>query len=252
MRPVRAPRGVYGTLIACLIGFALLTAVVAIDPAWLASTDRTIGAPALDLTSSHRVLEAFWSADAVLEQPNAFRLLLVLLAAGFAIGRRWSTASWLGAAVALSSFAAPYTKLIVRRPRPTWADPIRTLSDYSYPSGHATAAWTAVAAVVLLASFHLQRRWHRLTVIVLAVGSALVVSADRIFLGVHHPSDVLAGALLGTALATGPWTLAWLLAERARTRAAHREMPQRTYRQAQTAAHVARSGRSASNTFRST
>lgn len=207
MSPARAARGVRGVLVLTLVGFALLTAIVAADPAWLGSADRLVGAPALELTRTHPQLERFWSADAVLEQPDAFRLVLALLAAGAALGRRWRTAAWLLIAGTLSSVAAPYAKLVVRRPRPTWPDPVRTLSDYSYPSGHATAAWTAVAAVVLLALLHLRRGWCRRALILAALGAGLVVSADRVFLGVHHTSDVLAGALLGTLLVTVSWSL---------------------------------------------
>ena len=143
----------------------------------------------------------------MVQQPNAFRLLLSLVAVVALVRRRWRTAGWLASLVALSIVAAPFAKLAVRRERPVWVDPVRVLSDYSYPSGHASAAWAAVAALVVLALTELRRGRRRLVLVVVLVAAATVVSADRVFLGVHYPSDVLGGALLGVALALGTWLI---------------------------------------------
>jgi membrane-associated phospholipid phosphatase len=72
-------------------------------------------------------------------------------------------------------------------------------SSYSFPSGHAMASMTFVAALVILIW---GTRWCGL---VLALGSAFVIAIGwtRLYLGVHFPSDILAGWTAALAWAIG-------------------------------------------------
>jgi membrane-associated phospholipid phosphatase len=96
------------------------------------------------------------------------------------------------AAVVLGSFVANQSvKLVVRRPRPDLPDLpplIHTLSNRSYPSAHATTSLAAAGA--------LSRVLPAKPVYALATAMAL----SRLYLGVHFPSDTLAGAALGVAV----------------------------------------------------
>jgi membrane-associated phospholipid phosphatase len=97
------------------------------------------------------------------------------------------------AALVFGSFAANQAvKFLVRRPRPDLPDLpplVHTMSDRSYPSAHAT---TSAAAAVALARVLPRAPLY-------AVAAALALS--RLYLGVHYPSDTLAGAALGVAVA---------------------------------------------------
>jgi undecaprenyl-diphosphatase len=87
-------------------------------------------------------------------------------------------------------------KELVQRARPVVADALEHAPGYSFPSGHAANAAAAATATVLLLWPVLGRRGRPLAVVaavVLVVGTAL----DRVLLGVHYPSDVVAGVLLG-------------------------------------------------------
>lgn len=92
--------------------------------------------------------------------------------------------------------AAVVTKLGVRRPRPrhgSVAVRTSTPSSLSFPSAHVTS--TAAAGVV-------GARLLGAPVITAAV-PVLLMGCSRLVLGVHYPSDVLAGAVLGAGLAQG-------------------------------------------------
>ncbi len=65
-------------------------------------------------------------------------------------------------------------------------------SDFSFPSGHAASAF-AVAVVLFV---RLPKRYG-----IPALVLASLISFSRLYIGVHYPSDVLAGILLGTTLA---------------------------------------------------
>lgn len=95
-------------------------------------------------------------------------------------------------------------KLIVQRARPVIEDPIEIAPGYSFPSGHAANTTIAVTALVVLLWPLLQRTGR---VAAVAAGSLIVVltALDRVFLGVHFPSDVTAGTLLGVALILGSY-----------------------------------------------
>ncbi len=90
-------------------------------------------------------------------------------------------------------------KEVVRRARPVVSDPVSHAPGYSFPSGHAANAAAIATAVVLLVWPVVSRR-TRVVVITVAALAVLVTMADRVFLGVHFPSDVVGGLLFGAGL----------------------------------------------------
>jgi undecaprenyl-diphosphatase len=130
-------------------------------------------------------------------------LAIVFLAARGAAHAAWRRASV--AAVLSAGLALAVGKLVselVDRARPFVADPggVHLFSghaaDPGFPSDHATAAF-AIAIAILLR----KRGWGYVALV-----AAAVLSVGRVALGVHYPSDVLAGAALGSAAALILWT----------------------------------------------
>jgi undecaprenyl-diphosphatase len=93
------------------------------------------------------------------------------------------------------------TKLLFRRDRPTlWLSPAPE-TDYSFPSGHAMVTMSVAVALSYIA-WPTRGRWFVL------LGGALwtaVIGLSRMYLGVHFPSDVLAGWCAGLAWTTGTY-----------------------------------------------
>ncbi|MEU9251811.1 phosphatase PAP2 family protein [Streptomyces sp. NPDC048270] len=90
-------------------------------------------------------------------------------------------------------------KALVGRERPQWPDPVDRAEFAAYPSGHAMTA-TVVCGLLLWLLPRRTPRWAAAAAWAAAVVSVLGVGFTRIYLGVHWPSDVLGGWLLGVAL----------------------------------------------------
>ncbi len=87
--------------------------------------------------------------------------------------------------------------VVLPRPRPFLVLPVHVLvtsrpQDSSFPSDHAASA-SAIAATLLLGT---EARWG-----VLGLLGALVIGASRVIAGVHYPSDILGGVLVGAMCA---------------------------------------------------
>ena len=118
-----------------------------------------------------------------------------------------------GVAYGLATAASELVKAVVDRPRPTQAHPsldalVDLPSTASFPSGHAATSFACAVVLALLVP--------RLRVPVLAL--AVLISFSRLYLGVHYLSDLIAGALLGSAIA---WAVV-LAARRLDAARAHR------------------------------
>lgn len=130
-------------------------------------------------------------------------LAIVFLLAGGLRFRDWRRASV--AAVLSAGLALAIGKVIselVDRARPFVADPhgVHLFSSHAadpgFPSDHATAAF-AVAVAILLR----KKGWGAAALL-----AAAIVSVGRVALGLHYPSDVLAGAALGATVALALWS----------------------------------------------
>jgi undecaprenyl-diphosphatase len=127
-------------------------------------------------------------------------MMIVGVAALFlALTRHRYSAALLLAATAGGGFLNIVLKHYFERPRPhVFAWGTNALSS-SFPSGHAMTATIVYTTVAYLAA-RLQRRvWERALTMIVAALLILAISASRVYLGVHYPSDVVAGMIIGIA-----------------------------------------------------
>jgi len=94
------------------------------------------------------------------------------------------------------------------RPRPDLVPHQVEVSNPSFPSGHATMAAVVYLTLGVLFARSLPRRRLRGYVIFVSAAIAVLVGISRVYLGVHWPTDVLAGLTLGAAWALVCWLLA--------------------------------------------
>jgi undecaprenyl-diphosphatase len=104
-------------------------------------------------------------------------------------------------ALGLSALAVGLTKTIVGRARPPVSLHLLPESDASFPSGHATdSAAVFITVAVVVAVFVLRRPIAQLLSLVAGASLAGAIGTSRLILGVHWPSDVLAGFALGVGI----------------------------------------------------
>jgi undecaprenyl-diphosphatase len=131
---------------------------------------------------------------------------VVALVTGLLLVRRlWLTAGLVVAATLSGSIVAAQAKFWVGRPRPELVDHLVQVTGLSFPSGHATnSAIVYLTLASLLVQVERGRAVRRYTfaIAILLVGT---IGVSRVYLGVHWPSDVLAGWTLGALWATGWW-----------------------------------------------
>jgi membrane-associated phospholipid phosphatase len=138
-------------------------------------------------------------------------VLILLTVAGVLLIRPGSTtwAIFFGAAVAGAAVLNQVIKHLVARARPMDPEPILSAGGFAFPSGHAmgTAAF-ALGFYFVVRALVPRFQWAAAAVGVVFVGA---VGASRVYLGVHYPTDVLAGWALGTAwvVLLGGWMARW-------------------------------------------
>jgi membrane-associated phospholipid phosphatase len=112
--------------------------------------------------------------------------------------RRWGKFALLlviGLGIELAVFLS--TTYLVARPRPAVKHLGGTPSTFSWPSGHAAATLVLYGGIAVLVMVATRRRWLRVVAWVVAVALTLGVALSRVYRGEHHPTDTMAGVLLG-------------------------------------------------------
>ena len=138
--------------------------------------------------------------------------LLTIAACGYLILlHKWRVALSVVLAVAGGVLMSQLIKAGIDRPRPDLVLHGSYVSTASFPSGHSMMAATVyLTLAAMLARVH--PRWRsRAYLIGCAISIVLLVGISRVYLGVHWPTDVLAGWSVGAGWAIGCWSLTvWL------------------------------------------
>ncbi|OIJ96018.1 phosphatase PAP2 family protein [Streptomyces colonosanans] len=114
--------------------------------------------------------------------------------------RAWWLALWVAATCVLGTLVQQALKAAIGRERPVWPDPVDSAHYAAFPSGHALTATVVSGLLLWLLRGYGAGRALWSTALAVAVVSVVGVGLTRVWLGVHWPSDVMGGWLLGALL----------------------------------------------------
>ncbi len=201
-------RGVLSVVLGCL-GLLLVLLTVEVVSGWdpFGDFDRSLSDDAVTLTSDTgwllKVCEAL--AEAFETTPV---VVVVLLVVGWAVWRReWRIATWIATSGLVVLLGNPSIKALVERPRPRSVGVLHDIGGWSFPSGHAAGAGLLLVIAILLTIITTGRGLKRRLLITVWSVLAVAVAASRVFLGVHYPTDVVAGLAFGAGVTLALWLL---------------------------------------------
>lgn len=203
-QPGRRHRLVRAATTAAAFGapFVVLALVVRTEAAPVVAWDEAAVRAATDLTRKRPALLA-----ALLGWEAAFRSVWVNAAVSAVCLWAWrrhglrTRAQWAFVTLMVGWGLQLAAKGVVQRTRPVVEDAVALSSGFSFPSGHAANTASAMTVLTVLLWPLLGRR-GRVLVPALCGCAVLLTAADRVLLGVHYPSDVVAGVLFGVGVAT--------------------------------------------------
>jgi len=139
-------------------------------------------------------------------------MLISLAVIGYLLmdGKR-GAALWVLVSVSGGAVISNLLKLAIERPRPDLVARLVEVNTSSFPSGHATLAAVTYLTLGALLSRVEARRRAKIYVLMVAVVLTVLIGVSRIYLGVHWPTDVLAGWCVGAAWAMLCWRIALAL-----------------------------------------
>ena len=146
----------------------------------------------------------------------AFILITVVIVAGYLLlARKPDLAAFMVVAVLGGMAISHLLKEVFDRPRPDIEHAVRVFTA-SFPSGHATLSAVTFLTLAALLTRVRARRGVKLYFVSVAVLLTVLTGLSRVYLGVHYPSDVLAGWCVGSAWAILCWAAALWLQRRKR------------------------------------
>ncbi len=192
-RPRIAP---LGWAVLCLGLFTLLAVLVAVEWAALVDLDES-GKDAPAWIADRQGVEAVLEVVEIGFNTIAMTIYTALLAIGLFVKNHRRAAILTVAVMAVTALATTVLKTYFARTRPEWQSPSSLLENNAFPSGHASSVAALAGLVMVLVAMLVRRSNMRRLAYVVAGLVVVLVAADRVLLGRHFPSDVVAGVLLG-------------------------------------------------------
>ena len=140
--------------------------------------------------------------------PTVLGLVVVSVAGFLVLQTRYHTALVIIGTAASGELANFVMKHLFLRPRPDVVPRLREVSSTSFPSGHAMESaiiYLTLGAMLMRLS---ERRVTKVYCIGMAIFLTLLVGVSRVYLGVHYPTDVVAGWMFGFFWASVCWIIA--------------------------------------------
>lgn len=199
----------YGVIVVGLL-FGVLLAMVLVGWSAMDVADRVVVDRLNALVSETKWVQTTLTILTDFGGTGVAWTVLAVAASWLAIRREWPLTIYVILAGSGSAILTTGVKEIVERARPSVEKPVTVSSGFSFPSGHSLGSMVAYG-VLLLVFLPIVPPRSRRQVVVAVAALVVAIGLSRIALGVHYPSDVLGGWLLGgwwlliTALAFRRW-----------------------------------------------
>jgi YegS/Rv2252/BmrU family lipid kinase len=181
----------------CLAVLVVLSTLVAFEHAGLDAFDTWFGRPPQAWTVEHHTARTVLEGVELVFDTPAMTVYTAVVVLALWLRRHRRAAYWVVAVMLGSALTTYVLKRVFERDRPVWDQPVHHLSTYAFPSGHSSGIASAMGVAIVLTVMLVRRRGLRRGLIWLWCGLIVLVGADRILLGVHHISDVVAGYAVG-------------------------------------------------------
>jgi membrane-associated phospholipid phosphatase len=210
----------YVLLVAASVAFGLLLTKVLLHSGGVASADGRFVAWLVAHRSSSLTEASL--IGSIIAGGVVIPTLVGIVAAALACIRRWRVAAFLVTAIAVEAATYRLTTILIHRDRPHVVRLEHLPVNASYPSGHTAAAIAVYCGLALVITSRWSTTWLRVTCWSLALVVPLFVALARMYRGMHHPLDSIAGVLIGVAALLVALFAARAAGFAARTRSASR------------------------------
>lgn len=193
-----------GAGLAALVSVPFVLLLLLVESQWepLERLDRNTANSLNSFGRSHAWLVHTGDVLEIALDPMVFRI--AVLAVAWWLWRREARrlAIWAVVTLAVGGILGAVLKVLVERARPVFPEPVAHSSGYSFPSGHALGSMLGVGVLILIFLPVLSTRGRVLAYLVGAI-LVLLTGFDRVALGVHFVSDVVAGWVVALAVIAG-------------------------------------------------
>lgn len=207
-----SPRAALVIFIFSIVVFALVAILVSsgltldLDRAIMVSLRDQAGAP----------IGPHWLTEAAIEVTTLggwplLTLFSFVIGGYFLIRRQYDFAIILLTVIIGHSVLVSGLKELFARTRPDFAPHLVEATSASFPSGHSASAAAVYLTLGLMAANLGRERSFKFYAIAAGISIATLIGLSRIWLGVHFPSDVVAGWAVGSGWASLVWLVAWRL-----------------------------------------
>ncbi|MEO6052448.1 MAG: phosphatase PAP2 family protein [Chthoniobacterales bacterium] len=136
-------------------------------------------------------------------------MIVTFLVVGYMLlEQKFATACLILFSTSGGAFLGMFLKYIINRDRPNIVPHLAEVSGQSYPSGHSMLSSVVYLTLAVVLAQTVVNRRSKIYIIAAAILITLLVGITRVFIGVHYPTDVLAGWSAGTVWALMVWQLA--------------------------------------------
>ncbi len=125
--------------------------------------------------------------------------IALLISLWFGFQKRIALGVWFFSSILLGEITLKLLKHFVARPRPVTNGELALAHGFSFPSGHALASALFYGSLALLLCYSNANARLKTIIAIILLFWIFLMAYDRVYLGVHYPSDVLGGFCLGIA-----------------------------------------------------